>query len=111
MRPDVVLPLAEADHTAQHIPRMNTNPHVDIHSCSFSHLPMEGGGYQTISDTSDFLSSWRSVKVQSHYTLSAKTETHDHMRSYPATANKYTLNVDKRTKNDFIQYLLSLNTL
>lgn len=32
------------------------------------------------------------------------------MRNYPTTANKYTWNVDKKTKNDF-QYLHSLNTL
>lgn len=45
VRPDVVLPLAQADDAAQHVPRVNADPHVDIHSCGFPHLPGERAGH------------------------------------------------------------------
>lgn len=39
MGPHIILPLAEPDDPTQHIPRVDTHTHADVHSCGLTHLP------------------------------------------------------------------------
>lgn len=114
MRPDIVLPLPQADHAAQHVPRMNTDSHVNVHACGFSHLPM--GGRKELEHVLHF---WLCLFLLEIYQGSFLTytqwkderQTYDLMYNYQTTGNKCFLKVNKNTKNDSIQYLLRLYTI
>ena len=60
--PDVILPLAEPEHPAQHPPRVNSHPHVQLHVRRVHHGPTEHNNIQWFGVSGDKTSSltrWR----------------------------------------------------
>lgn len=40
MGPDIILPLLEPNNAAEHIPRVHSNTHVNVHASRISHFPV-----------------------------------------------------------------------
>lgn len=61
IRPDIILPLAQAQHTTQHSSSVNTYSHVQLHICCIHHRPARIWG------------SWAAQKWKKWKTMALKT--------------------------------------